>query len=52
MDNDTTEQLIGFSLIILFGVALALWPPFAELVDRFAISYFRDFLQVLRGLVS
>ena len=48
MDNDTTEQLIGFCLILLFGVALVLWPPFAGFVDRFA----RDFLQVLRGLVS
>ena len=52
MDNDTTEQLIGFSPIIIFGVALALWPSFAEFVDRFAMSYFRDFLRVLRGLVS
>jgi hypothetical protein len=48
MDNDTTEQLIGFGLIILFGAALVLWPSFAESV-RFAVSSFRDFLQVLRG---
>ena len=52
MGNDTTEQLIGFCLILLFGIALVLWPPFAEFVDRVAISYFRDFLQLLRGLVS
>jgi len=36
MDNDTIEQLIGFGLIILFGVALVVSPPFAELVGRFA----------------
>ena len=49
MHNETIEQLIGLGAIILFGVTLVLWPPFAEFVDRFAFSYLRDFLQLLRG---
>jgi hypothetical protein len=50
MHNETIEQLIGLGVIILFGVTLVVWPPFAEFVDRFAFSYLRDFLQLLRGL--
>ena len=49
--NDTVEQLIGFGLIMLFGVALVMWPSFAEFVGRFAFSYLMDLLQILRGLV-
>ena len=41
--NDTIEQLVGFGLIVLFGVALVVWPPFAELAGRFAFPYLRDF---------
>jgi len=50
MHNDTIEQLIGLGVIILFGVALVFWPPFAEFVYRFAFSHPRDFLQLPRGL--
>jgi len=51
LHTDTMEQLIGFSIIILFGIALVRWPSFTEFVDRFAFSYLRDALQILRGLV-
>ena len=41
--NDTIEQLVGFGLIVLFGVALVVWPPFAEFAGQFAFPYLRDF---------
>jgi hypothetical protein len=36
MRRDTKELLIGSGAIVLFGVALIVWPSF---VERFAFSY-------------
>jgi hypothetical protein len=51
MHRDRKELLIGFGAIVLFGVSLIVWPPFAEFVDRFAFSYLRDLFNLLRGIV-
>jgi len=42
---------LSFGVIVLFGVTMIVWPPFAVFVDRFAFSYLRDLLQLLHGLV-
>jgi hypothetical protein len=36
MHRDTKELLIGFCAVVLFGVALIVWPSFGDFVDRFA----------------
>ena len=50
MERDTKELLIGSGAIILFGVALIVWPSFADFVDHFAFSYLRDLINLLRGM--
>ena len=50
MERDTKELLIGSGAIILFGVALIVWPSFADFVDHFAFSYLRDLIKLLRGM--
>ena len=47
MHNDTIEQLVGFVLVILLGVALVVSPQFAAFVSR-CVSYLEDFLHLLR----
>jgi hypothetical protein len=50
MERDTKELLTGSGAIVLFGVALIVWPSFAAFVDHFAFSYFRDLINLLRGM--
>ena len=47
MDRDSKEILIGFGAVILFAVALAMWPPFAEFLGRLGLSYLRDLVHLL-----
>lgn len=50
MHNDTIEQLFGFVLVILLGIALVVSPQFAAFVGR-SVSSLEDFLHLLRGLI-
>lgn len=47
MHHDTKELLVGFGALLVFAGMLIIWPPFAEIVDRFGFSYLRDSFDLL-----
>ena len=51
LHDDTKELLIGLCAVVLFGVALIVWPSFAEFVDRFTFSYLRDLVNLLCWII-
>jgi hypothetical protein len=49
MERDTKELLTGSGAIVLFGVALSVWPSFAVFVDHFAFSIDQPAARDVRG---
>jgi hypothetical protein len=47
LHDDTKELLIGLCAVVLFGVALIVWPSLAEFVGRFVFFYPLQLLDLL-----
>lgn len=52
MKRETIEIVIGFCGIILFGVALVVWPQFADTLGQLGLSYLRGLVHSLFGSLT
>jgi hypothetical protein len=51
MHRDTKEILIGFSAMVLFAIALVVWPAFGDAVGS-GFYYLSDLAHQLLGIIS
>jgi hypothetical protein len=51
MHRDEKELLIGYGVILLFGVALIVWPSFAEFVGHFVYSPLQHLVDYFLGII-